>query len=185
MLGKDDDMTYSNEYKMKPGFHLGGTVDVPFNEFFSFEPGLMFTTKGMKYDAEILGVDISAKANLYYLDIPLTFKAKHDLGGGTKIFGAFGPYVGIGLSGKVKATMTYQGQEETDEIDITWGSDENEDDLKRFELGLTFGAGVEIKSILIGISYDLGLSNISAYQDFGSTSKNRVLRFSVGYRFGS
>jgi len=183
MLEKDDDDTYSNDYSMNPGFHLGFTVDVPFNDFLSFEPGLLLTTKGMKYEDEIMGVDIKAKANLYYLDIPLTIKASHDLGGGLKMFGAVGPYVGLGLSGKVKATAEYQGEKETEEEDVEWGSDEDEDDLKRLDMGLTFGAGVEINSILVGISYDLGLSNISAYQDYGTTSKNRVLKFSVGYRF--
>lgn len=185
MLDKDDDETYSNDYSMNPGFHLGLTVDIPFNDFLSFEPGLLFTTKGMKYEDEILGADVTAKANLYYLDIPLSLKASHDLGGGLKMFGAVGPYVGLGLSGKLKGTVEYQGEKETEEEDIKWGSDEDEDDLKRLDMGLTFGGGVEINSIMIGISYDLGLSNIAAYQDYGSTSKNRVLKFSVGYRFGN
>ena len=71
----------------------------------------------------------------------------------------------------------------TEEEDIKWGSDEDEDDLKRLEMGATFGAGLEFGSFLIGANYDLGLSNISSYQDGGATSKNRVIRFSVGYRF--
>ena len=183
MLEKDDDDTYSNDYSMNPGFHLGLTVDVPLNDFLSFEPGLLLTTKGMKYEDDIMGFDVKAKANLYYLDVPLTLKASHDLGGGLKMFGAVGPYVGLGLSGKVKVTAEYQGEKETEEEDVEWGNDEDEDDFKRLDMGLTFGAGVEINSILVGISYDLGLSNISAYQDDGTTSKNRVLKFSVGYRF--
>lgn len=180
---KDDGETYSNDYSMNPGFHLGLTVDVPFNDFLSFEPGLVFTTKGMKYEEEEMGFEIKAKANLYYLDIPLTIKASHDLGGGLKMFGAIGPYLGMGLDGKVKTTVKYLGEEETEEEDLKWGNDKDEDDLKRLDMGLTFGGGVEINSILIGISYDLGLSNISAYQDYGTTSKNRVLKFSAGYRF--
>ena len=183
MLEKDDDETYSNDYSMNPGFHLGLTVDVPFNEFLSFEPGILLTTKGMKYEEDIAGVDVTVKGNLYYLDVPLTLKASHDLGGGLKMFGVIGPYVGLGLSGKIKATAKYLGEEETEEEDVEWGNDEDVDDLKRLDMGLTFGGGVEINSILIGISYDLGLSNISAYQDYGTTSKNRVLKFSVGYSF--
>ena len=185
MLEKDDDDTYSNDYKMNPGFHIGATVDLPFNDFLSFESGLLLTTKGMTYEDEIMGVDVSAKANLYYLDIPLTLKASYDLSDGLKMFGAVGPSVGVGLSGKMKVTAEYQGETETEEEDIKWGNDEDNDDLKRLDLGLTFGGGVEINAIQIGISYDLGLSNISAYQDYGATSKNRVLKFSVGYRFGN
>jgi opacity protein-like surface antigen len=184
MLDKDDDETYSKDYKMNPGFHLGATVEVPLNEFLSFESGLLFTTKGTKYEEEIMGADLKAKVNLSYLDIPLTLKAFHDLGGGLKMYGAVGPYVGVGIGGKVKGTIEYQGETETNEEEIKWGGDEDEDDLKRLDMGLTFGGGVEINLITLGISYDLGLSNISSYQDYGSTSKNRVLKFSVGYRFG-
>ncbi len=185
MLEKDDDNTYNSYYKMNPGFHIGATVDVPFNDFLSFESGLLLTTKGLKYEDEIRGVNVTEKSNLYYLDIPLTLKAFHDYRRGLKIYGAIGPYIGVGLSGKFKVTVEYQGNEETAEKDVKWGSDEDEDDLKRLDMGLTFGGGVEINSITIGISGDLGLSNIFADQDFGVTSKNRVLKFSVGYRFGN
>jgi outer membrane protein W len=185
MLNKDDDDTYSNDYKMNPGFHIGAIVDVPFNDLLSFETGLLFTTKGMKYEDEYLGTDLTTKVNLYYLDIPLTLKASYELGEGLKMFGAVGPYVGVGLSGKIKSTTEYLDNETTNDDDIEWGSDEDEDDLKRLDMGLTFGGGVEFNSITIGISYDLGLSNISTYQDYGTTSKNRVLRFSVGYNFGN
>jgi len=38
MLNKDDnDDNYSNKFSMNPGFHLGLTVDVPFNDFLSFD----------------------------------------------------------------------------------------------------------------------------------------------------
>ncbi len=183
MLEKDDDDTYSNDYKMNPGFHIGGTVDVPISDILSFESGLLLTTKGFKYEEEVMGISVKTKANLYYLDIPLTLKASHELSEGLKIFGAVGPYVGIGLSGKIKATAEYLGVEETEEEDVKWGSDEENDDIKRLDMGLTFGGGVEINAIMLGISYDLGLANISPYQEDGATSKNKVLKFSIGYRF--
>ena len=48
----------------------------------------------MKYEDEVMSVDIVARANLNYIEIPLTLKASHDLGDGIKMFGALGPYVG-------------------------------------------------------------------------------------------
>ena len=48
MLMKDDDDTYSDEFTMNPGFHVGPTVEFPINEIFSFESGLLLTTKGFK-----------------------------------------------------------------------------------------------------------------------------------------
>jgi hypothetical protein len=186
MLVKDDNKNYGNDYSLRPGFNVGVNVNAPFNDFLSFESGLFITTKGTKYEYEdeITGADVTAKTDLFYLDIPLTFKASHDLGDGLKIFGAIGPYVGIGLSGKARYTVKYQREEETGEEDIKWGSDD-EDDFRRLDIGLSFGGGVEINSFMTGISYDLGLSNISVYQDNGSTIKNSVLKFSVGYRFGN
>lgn len=174
MLFKDNDENY--DLTMNHGFHIGAIVDMPFNEFLSFESGLLFTTKGYKYEYK---EGFNLKVKLHYLDIPLTLKASRDLWKGFKIFGTAGPYVGIGLSGKAKGTIEGVSYEDN----ITWGSSD-EDDLKRFEWGLTFGGGVEINSIIIGISYDLGLSNISANQDNGTIAKNKVLKFSIGYIFG-
>lgn len=33
---------------INPGFQIGPTVEVPINEIFSFESGLLFSTKGVK-----------------------------------------------------------------------------------------------------------------------------------------
>lgn len=183
MLAKDDDYDSSDELKMNPGFHAGATMDFPLTDLLSLETGLLFTTKGMKLDEEFLGMKVTANTNLFYLDVPVTLKAKYNLGS-VKIYGAIGPYVGMGLFGNVKGTVEYQGEKETDTEDIRRGSDENEDDLKRLDTGLTFGGGFEVGVIQIGISYDMGLSNISAYTENGATIKNKVLKFSLGYRFG-
>lgn len=187
MLVEDDDDTYSDDFKVNPGFHVGATAEFPITELFSFETGLLLSTKGFKVSEEetFMGetVKYESKLNLIYLDIPLTAKASFDLGG-ARIYGVFGPYIGMGLSGKSKFEITAMGETETDEEDIKWGSDEDEDEFKRLDLGLTMGAGVEISSIQIGLSYGLGLANISTYTDGGSKISNRVLGISVGYKFG-
>jgi hypothetical protein len=184
MLVKDDEDTYSNDFKMKPGFHIGATIEFQLSDVLSLGTGLLLDTKGFKTKEEGQDWVDKGNLNLYYLDIPIVIKASHNLEGGIKIFGNIGPYLGVGLNGKIKGEYEYQGQKETYEEDIIWGNDENESDLKRFDAGLTFGGGVEIKVILIGVFYDLGLYNISPYTDYGSTAKNRILKISVGYRFG-
>jgi hypothetical protein len=187
MLAKDEDENYSDELKMNPGFHLGATLEFPITESFSFETGLLLSTKGFRmseeetYEGETFKFD--SKMNLFYLDIPLTAKASFDIGG-AKIYGLFGPYLGMGLSGKSKYEYSYNGETETEEEDIKWGSDEDEDDLKRLDYGLILGAGLEIGSVQIGLSYGLGLANISSYTDEDAVLSNRVLGFSVGYKFG-
>ncbi|WP_430931188.1 porin family protein [Saccharicrinis sp. 156] len=187
VLAKDDDDTYSDDFKMNPGFHIGPTVEFPLNEMVSFESGLLLSTKGFKSSEKETDMgdtwEYEVKLNAVYIDIPLTAKTTFDVGG-AKIYGIFGPYVGIGLSGKEKEEYTQDGETETYEADIEWGNDEDEDHLKRLDYGLTAGAGIIVNNIQLGLSYDLGLANISAYTGDGTKIKNKVLRFSVGYMFG-
>lgn len=174
MLVKDDDDTYSDDLKMKPGLHLGVTAEIPLDEMISFETGLFFTQKGYKYEQSFMGETVDIQLNLNYLEIPLQGKATFDVGG-AQIYGLFGPYVGFGLSGKYKYN--------DDDDDVEWGSDEDESDYKRLDFGVTVGAGVQVDAFAFGLSYGLGLANISPYSDGGFREKNRVLGISVAYRF--
>ncbi len=185
MLEKDDNETYSDDYKMNPGFHVGATAEFPITEMFSFETGLFLSTKGTKISEEETfwgeTFKIEAEMNLLYIDVPLSGKASFDLGG-AKVHGVLGPYIGMGISGKLKYEFSMGGETEKDEQDIEWGSDEDKHDLKRLDFGLALGAGVEINSIQIGLSYGLGLANITPIDNDFRIS-NRVLGISLGYNF--
>lgn len=185
-LDRDDEEKYSKEYEyiMIPGFHLGATVNVPFRNFLSFEPGAYLSTKGVRDEDSFLGIDVNSKVSLMYLDVPLNIKVTYPMGG-MIVFGTAGPYVGLGLSGKVKDTMEDGGQTETQKEDVKWGNDPDEHHLKRLDWGATLGAGVEMNSIIFEISYDYGLANISAYQEDGYRTRNRVIKVSLGYRIGT
>ncbi len=183
MLLKDEDGDYFDDTKMLPGFHAGIFANIPISGSISFEPGLLLSTKGLKVEEEDDDdFEASMKLNTFYADVPLTLKYTYILED-LKIYGAAGPYVGIGISGKSKSTYTYNGESESEEETIEWGSDEDKDDLKRLDFGLTFGAGISKGSILAGISYDLGLANISPYTEDGTKNSNRVFRISIGYIF--
>jgi opacity protein-like surface antigen len=168
---------------MNPGFHIGGIIDFQFTDLLSLETGLILDTKGFKFEEGGTGYSYKEKLNTFYLDIPIVLKVSVDAGSSVRIFGTAGPYIGIGLTGKWKSIYEYQGTEDTDEEKVEWGNTDD-DHLKRLDYGLTFGAGVEIKAFLVGISYDLGLANISAYTDLETKVKNRVLRITVGFWFG-
>ncbi len=182
---KDNNGNYSDDFKMNPGFHVGVTGEFPLTEIFSFETGLLLSTKGLKINqVEDIPLGpttvLKGKMNLLYLDIPFTAKAYFDIGS-TKIYGLFGPYLGMGVSGKNKYEITGEGETRTGEKNISWGSEEN--DYKRLDYGLTAGSGVEIKSIQIGLFYSLGLANISNQSVNGRKFSNRILGITVGYRF--
>ncbi len=186
MLMKDDDETTSDDYKMTPGIHLGATVAIPLvKDMLYLEPGLFFNMRGFRIKEESDGASVKGHLNLYYLDVPVNVMAIFG-SDKFKFYGALGPYVGIGLSGKTKVTSEFEGEEETTKETMKWGSGDD-DDLKRLDFGASIGAGVIISGIQIGLSYDLGLANISPYTENGFRIKNRGLRLSVGYRltFGS
>ncbi len=171
---------------MRIGYHVGAVVDVPISNMFSFETGLMLSTKGYKQETEVefFGetIDTEVKMNLLYLDIPLTGKILYDLGK-AKIYGSFGPHIGLGLSGKAKTEVSQGGTSDSDEIDVEWGSDDD-DNLRRFDFVLTIGAGVEFNSIVVGVTYGLGQANLAPSDDGGTNIKNRVIGIAVGYNFG-
>jgi len=178
MLEKDDDDTYSDDYLMKIGFHLGGTAEIPISEKFSVQPGLLFSTKGFKM--KIDGIDgfyeaMNINVNLNYLEIPINAIYKIELGSSKLCINA-GPYLGYALSGIVSV------DDDSESIDI--GSSDD-DDLKALDYGFNIGAGIEINdAITIGLQYGLGLGNLSIDTDNGYKLNNRVIGISVGYMFG-
>lgn len=187
---KYPDMTYRDDYSIKPGFHLGGTAEYPLSEIFFFETGMFFSTKGYKYEEKIDGYSTNEKLNLYYVDIPLTAKVSIEFGN-INVYGFLGPYIGIGLIGKVKTELFVprlgQNNEETN---VEWGSGPH-DNYKRLDYGLQVGLGIEKKSIQFGLTYGLGLADISPdpndennITDYVPITRNRVVGISIGYKFG-
>jgi PKD repeat protein len=170
-----DEGELNPETQMLTGFHVGPAAEFPITEWVSFETGLLLSTKGAVYKTALVGVNKS-EFNLLYLDIPLTAKATYDFGGAA-VYGTVGPYVGVGLSGKMKSQIVGSAELIDNEKDVTWDSD-----LKRLDYGLTIGAGMEVNAIRIGISYELGLANISAFPQMEDHFiYHRVLRISAGY----
>ncbi len=195
VMESDGISIFDDEIKIKAGFHIGLIAAFSINDMLSFETGLLLSTKGYRESGKLSGQGWSEeyknKLNLLYLDIPLNAKASIDLGN-MKAYGTFGPYIGLGLSGKRKAEWEWTDHGESGsgsyEDDVKFGSDKDKDDLKRFDFGLAIGGGVEISNIQVGLSYGLGLANLSPSGEidyFGNVNiNNRVLAISVCYKFG-
>ncbi|MGE4585757.1 MAG: outer membrane beta-barrel protein, partial [Mangrovibacterium sp.] len=80
-----------------------------------------------------------------------------------------GPYIGIGLSAKAKSGGT--------EVDIDFG--DGDEEIKRMDLGLNFGAGVEFNMLQLGINYGLGLTDLENASE--AKYKNRVFSITASY----
>lgn len=178
-VGGDD----TDDNKMKMGMQIGAIVNYGFSDAISLQTGLLFSQKGTKIDAE--GYSDPIIVNVNYLEIPINAVYGLELGGNTLQFLA-GPYVGIGLSGKVKSDM--EGFEDTDIQFVSDAIDADADKapMKRFDMGLNIGAGYKIDNIQIQANYGLGFANlIPDYDGLDDKNTNGVMQISVAYFFGN
>lgn len=148
-----------SEMDAKVGYTLGVGIDLPVATSFSVQSGLMFTGKGAKKG--------DLKATPCYLDIPILAAYKMPIADDVNFVVNAGPYIGIGLGGKVKY----------DDLKSDYFGD---DGAKRFDLGLQYGVGAEFGDhILLNLSGQYGF--ISPFED--SDEKNLGFFLTVGYRF--
>lgn len=166
------------ENDMALRFNAGIVANIPVAPEFYFQPGLLYTTKGAKFNDEILGVNTSSELNTSYLELPLSFLYRPLLGTGHLLLG-FGPYVAYGLGGKFEA-----GNEE---IDIKFGDDSSDEFfyLKRMDYGANLFFGYELQNGLsIQLNTQLGLANILPdIADDDATFKHTGFGISLGYMF--
>lgn len=188
MLVKDDETTYSEDFKMLLGWHIGAAYEIPINDLLVFEPGLMFNTRGTKSTTtEVFGPensDLVTTTSITYnsLDIPLYLKASFEVGDDMMIFANLGPYFGFALSGKFKSKVEIFGETDYYSEKMEIGSDEETDFIKPFDFGLGFGAGFQYSSFFLGVNYNLGLANLALFNEGGYKVNNRLLNISVGYK---
>jgi len=149
----------------KIGFNLGAISEIPLATDFYLQPGLLFSTKGYK-----IGSNLSVSTNNIEIPINALYKLN---AGSVKVLGFAGPYIGYAVSGKGK----YEGISS----DIKFSGDNKV--MNAFDLGLNFGAGVEISNFQITAQYGLGLTNLAVNSD-SFTMKNKVIGVSVAYLFG-
>ena len=183
ILEKDNYYTYSTENNLNAGLHFGPIVEFELAPGLDISTGLLLSSKGARYHDEILGNDVLVKMKLAYLEIPVQMKTSYSFGTRQKVFLTVGPYIALGAAGEIDATATYSGGVNTGGGQIRWGYDPESDDLRNIDYGISLGTGFELGDILISFIYAHGLANISSYQDYGTSIKNKSFRISGGYFF--
>lgn len=194
----DDQSEVRDHLKSRAGFHVGLVADCKVAGNFYIQPGLFFTTRGAKIevsDAEgSYAYQVTGKVNMNYLQIPVQFSYRFPLGRTVKLDVNVGPYAAVGLGGKMKVEETerWNGMTETykDDCPVFGKSTEEETrgDFRRFDAGLRFGAGVNVRKFRIGLVYDLGLVNLAhtgldSQWDDNTKLRNGSFQISVGYNF--
>jgi hypothetical protein len=168
--GKDGEGNKLNN-EIKTGFNLGVNAEIPVGIDFYLQPGLLFTTKGARYDFQ----GGKATQNLSYVEVPVNFLYKPELGEGRMLLG-FGPYAAFAVGGKIKYGST--------DLDIDFGSEAGK--TKAFDAGANLLAGYEFSN---NFSFQLnaGLGLVNMYNrpsnDSKTIVKNTGFGISVGYRF--
>lgn len=182
MNGEENNHDLDN--KIKTGFNIGVNAEIPVAQDFYLQPGLLFSTKGAKNKEE---GDAKTKVKLSYLEVPINLLYKPTLGDGKLLLG-FGPYIGIGISGKEEWGKDYQNS-----YDVKFKNDvkDSDPDDKRYVKGLDFGGnllvGYELSSkISAQLNAQLGMSNLVPKENGKKSDdkiKNTGFGISIGYRF--
>ena len=148
----------------------------------------MFTTKGGKSDFDISLTNINGtqlrtesvvvKTSLDYIEVPLNLMYRIPVGNGDIFFGA-GPYIAIGISGKITVDSNTGGQTSHQTQNVTFGSGDT--DIKNPDFGFNAMVGYELDGGLM-VSAGYGLSSTSSSNDSGNI-KNQGFSLSLGYFF--
>src|SRR6478735_6956167 len=144
---------HDTENKLKAGFNIGVNAEIPVASEFYLQPGLLFTTKGAKAD------EGDAKTTVSYLEIPINFLYKPALGPGKMLLG-FGPYVGIGLGGKIKGDGPDIDVKFKNDVTVSEYSDPKTEYGKRLDFGGNLLVGYELSNkISFQLNAQLGMAN--------------------------
>lgn len=177
ITGKNaNDVKYENN--INSGFHVGVNADVPVGTGIYLQPGVLYSQKGAEFSG-------NNEVDLSYVEVPVNVVYKPLLGTGRLLLG-FGPYVGVGLDGKVKNNGI--------NTDVEFTNDHATEDnapsyakYKRLDYGGNLLAGYEFKNNLsLQLNAQLGLANLAPDVNGTSTSNklnNTGFGVSIGYRF--
>jgi Outer membrane protein beta-barrel domain len=179
ITGKDN-LGTAISYKTLPAFNIGVDAEMLLAEAFYLQAGLTYAKKGTSG----ISTDGTSKANLSYLEVPITFLYKPAMGSGNLIVG-FGPYFGFGVGGNAPNKAGEQAIQFKNTVLIT--DPTNVLFFRRLDAGANFVVGYELSNkISVALKAQLGLVNINPKFDALPNDKaaisNTGFGLSVGYR---
>lgn len=179
-------------------FQVGVIGDVRLGaSLLHLQSGLLFTGKGSKVEKGTSGQSgyFKQTVNPKYIEVPVNLVFKAPVGSSRFFVGA-GPYLAMGVGGKTttEGTRLLTGNYRF-ERDITFSNDDpttfNEEEgtglgvIRRFDYGLNGTAGIEGKSVVLGINYGAGLAKLQSgtNNNADNNNKHRMLSFTLGFKF--
>lgn len=166
--------------KNKPGLIVGLAAEMPAFQNFKIQSEINLVQKGFEQNSSSPGYVVTDELSLNYIEIPFNLLYYHDFQK-WQVFVGPGLSVAYAISGKGKSGINQEVA-----YTLHFGNNVDEDDLRAFDFGANFFAGIQTKSgILVGINYNLGLNSLIPGDYKNGTLKNNYLGFRVGYMLGS
>ncbi len=186
-ISNSNDIFDNSHLSANYGFHAGMSHQLILNELFSLETKLLFSKKGYilnSNDSETPNIETiktKFKYDLYYIDLPLTFRSSYRFRN-VELFFETGLFYSFGLFGYFTVEQTFLDITATSKQKIDWGK---KGDFQRSDYGLIIGSGISISAFQLGVSYGKGLANISSHNSEEEIFeiKNNVFSISLGYSF--
>jgi hypothetical protein len=156
-------------FDQRTGFVGGLFVVWPASSRLALQTEVLYSQKGAKIEED----EATGKIKFDYVDVPVLARVSTPASGGTAFHLFAGPSFGFRVSAKSEAT--FEGEEESEDLD---------DEVERFDLGLVAGAGLQFGRFEIDGRYTWGLTNLNKdEEDEGVKIKNRVFSVMAGIRF--
>lgn len=142
----------------KIGFHVGGLAHIHGNSNWAFQPEVMYSLEGAKYEA----AGVKTSTNLSYINVPLL--AQYMFDNGFRI--EAGPQIGFLMSAKSKTGST--------NTDI-------KDDYKSTAISLPVGVGyLTTTGLGFDARYNFGLTDLN---ENGTSVKGNNFQFGIFWQF--
>ena len=147
--------------KMKPGFQVGGIVELDEGKKFVSQIGLLISSQKCVFEKnkfEEIGYLKDATLSVTYLRLPVHFVLKKDLGDMT-FLASGGVYLGAALGGKVEDEKIEFGKKKL---------------MPRFDSGINLGPGLQFGNLQATLEYSFG---------FWSNEANSVTKYTFNNGF--
>ena len=179
-----------SDSRMLTSWQAGIIGDLNITEFLAIQPGLLYTSKGVKTENGDEGDAFYQKLtfNPQYLEVPVNLVFKTPTGN-AKFFVGAGPYAAVGIGGKFKGEglVDFSNKIEFSDDDPLTAEEEGAGAfrVKRFDYGFNGLVGIEASSMVITANYGLGLAKIrsGADSDDNDNNKHRVFSLTLGFKF--
>ena len=145
---------------------VGISADIPLNEWFSFQPGLSWVSKGAKADIPLQGIKSNVQINQNYFQVPLMAAFHMRATDNFDLVFTAGPYIACGVNG----WKTFKDAN-VERVQVWEG-------FRRFDAGIGIGAALDFPHWVVGVDADFGLCKL-----YENGPRNFDLFFSAGFKF--